>query len=271
MVEPSMPWIPSWFEAIEPFHIVGPIHYVGTKGLGVYLITTPAGHILLNGTMPRSAPLVRDAIRKLGFRVEDIHLLLFSHAHIDHVGTLAYFKALTGARVEALAEEVELLTTGGRTDYLYGKLSLLHFKPVIPDHVFHDGDTITFGGLSLTAHYTPGHTRGAVTWETTVEDNGRTYHVVFPDGGGINPGTHLVKKASYPGIADDYRRTFRFQETLHPDIFLAYHAEFFGLEAKRERMETEGVQAWVDPDGYQHQVADNRAKFERLVAEESGR
>ncbi len=92
--------------------------------------------------------------------------------------------------------------------------------------------------------------------------------VVFADGTGINPGTRFVKDPSYPGIADDYRKTFRVLESLHPDIFLAYHVERFEMEAKRARAATEGVKAWMDSEGYRAFVEKDKANFEKWVAEE---
>jgi len=259
----------TWTEPTEPFQIVGPIHYVGTRGLGIYLITTPAGHILLNGGMPGTAPFIAASIRKLGYKPEDIKILLISHAHVDHVGTLADLKRLTGAQVEVMNAEVELLRSGGATDYLFAKNPKMHFAGVSSDRVLKDGDTVSLGGMRLTARLTPGHTRGTTTWVTTVEDGDRSYMVVFPDGTTVNPGTHLVKNPSYPGIAGDYRRTLAFLATLHADIYLAYHAEFFDPASKREHATSQGVKAWVDSEGYARWIAEQTTNFEKLVAEET--
>jgi metallo-beta-lactamase class B len=261
----------AWREPVEPFHVVGPIYYVGTKGLGVYLIKTSAGLILLNGALPGSTAMIKSSIRKLGFKTTDIHLLLISHAHQDHVGTLADFKKMTGASVEVLDEEVELLNSGGKADYLYSKRPKLYFQGVMADKVLKDGQVVTLGDVSMTARFTPGHTKGTTTWVMTVEDEGRKYLLVFPDGTGINPGTRLVRDPLYPGIAEDYKRTIRVLESLNPDIFLAYHAEFFDLAGKRARMKKEGVQAWVDPQGYKKQIAVQKVNLERQLAQEGAK
>jgi metallo-beta-lactamase class B len=260
----------AWLEPAEPFTIVGPIRFVGTLSLCAYFIPTPAGHILLNGLMPQSAAHLEASIRKLGYKPEDIKILLISHAHIDHVGTLARLQKLSGARVEVMAADVSLLKSGGKTDYLFAKDPRFHFDPVATDRVLKDGDTVELGGVKLTARATPGHTPGTTTWLTTVEDGGRSYSVVFADGMGLNPGTPLVRGPSYPGIADDYRRTFQLLESLHPDIFLSYHSGFFDFAGKRERAKKDGVHAWVDPDGYRRRIAESQADFESLVAKESG-
>ena len=258
----------AFFEPAEPFHVVGPIHFVGTADLGVYLITTKAGHILIDGAMPASAGLLETGVRKLGFEPREIRVLLTTQAHVDHVGTLAHFKKLSGAQVAVMAPDHELLKSGGKADYLFAEQPAMHFDAVSADRVLKDGDVVELGGVRLVARLTPGHTRGTTTWITSVEDAGRTYQVVFPGSTSVNPGTRLVKNPSYPGIADDYRRSFRLLESLKPDIVLAAHAGFFDRDAKRARAKSEGVRAWVDPDGFQRRIAASRAAFEALVAKE---
>ncbi len=258
----------SWTEPAEPLHIVGPIHYVGTRELGAYLITTPAGHILLDGALPGSEGLIEDSIRKLGFDPDDLRILLITHAHVDHAGTLAHFKDTTGARVEVMAADEKLLRSGGRRDYLYAGAPAFHFEPVVADRVLHDGDVVALGGVSLTAHLTPGHTPGCTTWTTTVEDGGRSYSVVFAGSTSVNPGTRLARSPSYPGIAGDYGRAFDVLAALKPDVFLAPHASFFDLEGKRPRAAAEGAAAFVDPEGYRRKVAADRAAFEAALRRE---
>jgi metallo-beta-lactamase class B len=233
------------------------------------LIATPAGHILIDGAMPTSAPLVEASIRALGYEPRQIRLLLITHAHVDHVGTLAHFKQISGARVEVMAGDDSLLRSGGKSDYLFAHSPDFHFEPVTVDRVLRDGDTVALGGVRLTARHTPGHTRGCTTWITTVEDGGRSYRVVFPGSTSVNPGTRLIDDPSYPGIAADYRRALTLLATLEPDIFLPAHASFFDLPAKRTRAATEGVRAFVDPAGYRRWVTQQKKRFEALVAAET--
>ena len=253
----------DWFEPVEPVHIAGPIYYVGTRELGAYLITTPEGHVLIDGAMPTSAASIEASIEKLGFHPKDIRILLITHAHIDHVGTLAHFKKLTGASVQVVAPEDALLASGGTTDYLYATDPQLRFDPVKADRVLTDGAIVEIGGIALEAHHTPGHTRGCTTWTTTIGDAGRPYTVVFTGSTSINPGTQLGgEHPSYPGIADDYARSLATLEALTPDIFLAPHASFFGFAEKRERAAAEGVAAFVDPEGFRNAIAASKRAFE---------
>lgn len=259
----------NWREPTEPFQIVGPVYFIGTKGLGVYLIKTDAGLILLSGAMPKSTPFLTHSIRKLGFALQDVKLLLVTHAHLDHVGTLAEMKKLTNASVVVMEADAALLQSGGNTDYLYAKRPDMHFEAVKADKIIKDGETVNLGALNMLAHGTPGHTPGCTTWETNIEHDGKKYNVVFPDCTSVNPGTRFKKDPSYPGIAEDYKRTFTVLESLHPDIFLSYHAEFFGLEEKRQRMTTAGIKAWIDPEGYKRRINEKKATFEKLLSEET--
>jgi metallo-beta-lactamase class B len=258
----------TWIEPVEPLPVVGPIYYVGTHGLGAYLITTPAGHILLDGGLPSSAKDIEASIRKLGFKPEDIKLLLITHAHVDRAGTTAYFKRLSDATLDVMARDVENLKSGGRTDPLYGSNAAFYFPPVKADRVLKDGDKVSLGNITMTARLTAGHTQGCTTWITNVVDDGKVYTVVFPGSSNVNPGTRLAAAdPSYPGIADDFRHTFIILESLRPDIWLTAHSETFRFEEKRAAATDTGVAAWVDPAGYKRYVADRKAAFEALVAD----
>jgi metallo-beta-lactamase class B len=200
------------------------IYFVGTKGLGVYLFTTPEGHVLMNTGMPSSGPMIEDSIRKLGFKPDDIKLMINSHAHIDHAGAFAYLKEKYGAQMAVMREDVAAMESGDKGDFAYG--DELIYPPVKVDRILRDGYTIKIGDVLLTAHHTPGHTRGSTTWIANLVVDGKAYVVVFPDGAGFNSRYRLVKDPSYPGIADDYRRTHHFLEMLKPDIWLAQHKEY---------------------------------------------
>lgn len=256
----------KWDEPAQPVRIVGPIYFVGTRGLSSWLIATPAGHILINTGMSGSGPMIAESIRKLDFKPEEIRILLAGHAHCDHIGGHAYLKGLSGARMVAMASEVDLIQSGGKLDFHYSAYPEFLFDPVMVDQVLDDGDAIGLGGVVVTALHTPGHTKGTTTFAMDVTDGARTYKVVFPDGTSINPGYRLVKDPSFPGIADAYARTFRVLESLEPDIWLSAHPEMFDFESKRAKGEGPGV--FVDPEGYRRFIAGGREKLETLLAKE---
>ena len=259
---------PKWTAYEAPFRVAGPIYYVGSAELAAFLIHTPQGHILIDGGVPANAGIMEKAIRELGFKPEDIRILLTTQAHFDHVGTHAHFKKLSGARVEAMTGDDRLLRDGGKSDYLM-KDPQYHFPRVAVDRVLKDGDIVTIGGIRLTARHTPGHTPGSTTFLMDVNEGGKVYKVVFAASTTVNPGTRLKTDPSYPGIADDYRKTFATLESLQPDIFLSGHASFFGLAKKRAAIKgNTPAEAFVDPAGYAALMAEKKKAFEAYLANE---
>lgn len=259
----------KWDEPAEPLKIAGPIHFVGTQGLAVWLITGSEGDILMNTGMPGSGPMIEASIRKLGLDPRRIRWLLTCHTHVDHVGGHAYLKKLTGARVAVAAQEVGLLESGGKGQFNYDGVPGFDHEPVMADRVLRDGDVVKLGDLALTAHLTPGHNFGDITWTMEITEGGKAYSVVFPDGSGVNPGYRILHEPSYPGIERDYRNTLHFLATLKPDIWLHAHTDAMAFGAKRARAAATGAQAWVDPDGYRRWVAAESASFESIVEAEA--
>jgi metallo-beta-lactamase class B len=179
-------------------------------------------------------------------------------------------KKVTGARVAMIEAEVPLLESGAKTDFRYANAPEFAFDPVKVDQVFHDGDTIKLGDVAIAALLTPGHTKGSTTFTMNVTEGGKTYAVAFPNGASVNPGYRLVRDPSYPGIADDYRRTLDVFDRLKPDVWLMPHNEAYDFERKRARAAKDGVAAWVDPDGYRKWAASQRARFDAVIKQETG-
>ncbi|MGQ0635850.1 MAG: subclass B3 metallo-beta-lactamase [Planctomycetaceae bacterium] len=258
----------KWDEPAEPAKLVGPICFVGTKGLSVFLISSSEGLIVINTGMPGSGPMIETSIRKLGFKPEEIRILLTGHAHSDHAGGHAYLKKISGAKVAMIREEKDLYESGGKLDFHYGKYKEFEFEPTKVDLVFRDEDEIKLGDVVIKALLTNGHTKGSTTFVTTVVEDGKKYTVVFPNGTSINPGYRVAQGPSYSGIGDDYRRTLQILESLKPDIWLHPHNEAYDFEAKLARSAKEGGRAWVDPEGYRKWVAQQREKFDAAVKKE---
>ena len=252
---------PDWTEPFPPHRVAGNVYYVGSKGLASYLITTSEGSILINSSLESSVPLIRESVEKLGFRFNDIKILLISHAHWDHSAGSAQFKKLTGAKYMVMEEDVGVVESGGKTDFQYGETPGSLFPPTKVDRVLHDGDLVKLGDTVLTAHLTPGHTKGCTTWTLKAAENGKTYDVVIVGSPNVNPGYKLVNNAKYPQIASDYERTFRVLRSLPCDIFLGAHGNYYGMEAKFAKMKAGDRAAFVDPDGYKNYVSDREQTF----------
>ncbi|MFL6201747.1 MAG: subclass B3 metallo-beta-lactamase, partial [Thermoanaerobaculia bacterium] len=253
----------SWNQPVEPFRIAGNLYYVGASDIASYLVATPEGHILLDGGFVETVPLIRESVRKLGFRIEDVKILLNTHAHYDHAGGLAALKALTGAKLHASEADAPALARGGKDDPVLGDQLL--FPPVQADRLVKDGDTVTLGGSTLTAHLTPGHTAGCTTW--TMKVNGLNAVIVCSTS--ILPTAKLGAEPSYPGIAEDYARTFRTLRGLPCDVFLAAHGSFYNLKEKSERLKKGGgANPFVDPDGYRSYLDRSEKTFQERLAKD---
>lgn len=247
----------GWNRPAEPFRIRGNLYYVGTAGLSSYLLTGPKGHVLIDGALPESAPIIAANIRKLGFRLSDVHILLINHSHVDHAGGLAELKRLTGAKLYASVGDRPDLEAG-RT---IGRPDLSDFPAVKVDHVVRDGEVVTLGPIRLTAMLTPGHTKGATSWLTTV--NGK--RVIFASSISV-AGQKLIGNEDYPGAASDFEATFRKLRGVRADIFLNFHAEAFGLVEKRAALKDGKADAFVDPGELQRVVAASEKSFAKELA-----
>lgn len=261
-----LPLLLSAQKIFPPIRIVGNLYYVGDNEYASYLVVTPKGDILINTGFIYSVPEIRSRMQTLGFRISDIKILLVTHAHSDHAAGEAKMKKLTGAKLFAMQEEVPLLESGGKTDYLFGSSGW--FSPVKVDRVLHDGEKIELGGSVLTAYLHPGHTKGSTSYAMDIADRGKTYRALIANLGNINEGTVLLHNPKYPKIAEDYERTFAEQEKLSCDIFLTSHAGEFGLLRKWRPGDAYDPERFVDPEGYQRAVARTEDRFLRQLQEE---
>jgi metallo-beta-lactamase class B len=264
---------PDWTNPFPPYRIIGNIYYVGSQGLGVYLITTPHGNILINSNLEKSVPMIRESIEKLGFRFSDTKILLISHAHWDHCAGSAAVKELTGAKYMVMDADVPAIEDGGKfnfgRDSKFSDSGVSQFQPAKVDRVLHDGDQVKLGDTVLTAHLTPGHTKGTTTWTMKVADGGKTYNVVIVGSPNVNPGYKLVNNTLYPQIASDYERMFRVMKSLPCDVFLGAHGDYYGMEAKYARMKQGGSNPFIDPDGYKSYIAEREQTFRAELAKQT--
>ena len=249
----------SGSDYLTPFpahRVIGNVFFVGSKDLGIYLITTSQGHILINAGLEASVPMIQASIESLGFRLKDVKILLISHAHFDHDAGAARIKELTGAQYMVMDADVPVVESGGKEDFFYGKSADKLYPPAKVDRVLHDGDRVKLGDTVLTAHLTPGHTRGCTTWTMEVRDGAKSHDVVIVGSPNVNPGYKLVSNQAYPQIATDYEKTFRVLRSLHCDVFLGAHGSYYRMETKYQKIKDGGANPFIDPEGYRDYIND---------------
>ena len=254
----------------DPFRIADNVYYVGSSDIASYLITTADGHILLDAGYPATVAIIRANVAKAGFRIEDVKILLNTQAHFDHAGGFAELKRLTGARLMATGEDAAVIERGGRGDFNLGDTR--PFPAATVDIRLKDGDVVRLGDAALTAHLTPGHTKGCTTWTWDARDRGRVYHVVDLCGLSILDGTRVSGMPAYPQIASDYERTFATLKKLPCDIFLGAHAGYYDGREKAAMLASHPERnPFVDPDGYRAYIDRAEQKFRDQRAREASR
>ena len=253
-----------WNDRLAPFTILDNVHYVGTYGLSVFLVTTPQGHVLIDGALAQSVPQILANIRTLGFDPSDIRYILNTHAHYDHAAGLAGLQRESGAVMVASAADRPYLEAG-RIDH--GPTMDAPFPPVRVDRTVGDGDTVVLGGTVLTAHLTPGHSPGCTSWSLMARDSTGAPRKVFLHCSASLGGQSLVPPA-YPGMADNYRASFAKVRGMQADVFLANHDIFFNLHDKRARQLAGDRQAFVDPSELQRFNSAMEQGFLKALAEQ---
>lgn len=256
----------NWNKPTEPFHIAGNLYYVGTEGLASYLVVTSEGNILIDGALPGSVAQIEANIARLGFKLKDVKIILNSHAHFDHSGGLAQLKKDTGAQLHAMEGDVSALESGlylGSED-----VKAMSAPPVKVDKTLQDGAVVKLGDAVLTANLTPGHTRGCTSWGMQLSEGGKSYNALIFCSATV-AANRITPPVQYEGIVADYRKTFVKAKTLHVDIPLAPHPEFFNELEKREKAKADpkGPNPFVAPGEFAPFIAKAEADFEQTLKE----
>lgn len=264
--------LPHDNDPVAPFRIGEGLYYVGASDITSFLLKTRDGLILIDGGYESTAPRILANIRALGFDPRQVKILLSTHAHLDHAGGLAQLKRETGATLYASKLDGELMARGGKGDFGLG--DAYGYPPVKPDRILADGQRVSLGGWSLTAHLTPGHTRGCTTWTFPVTVAGKARQAMVLCSNSVLPMYRLAGAQSYPGIAADYEKSYAVWRSLPCDVFLASHGMFFNLKAKRAALEAGKADAFVDPAGcrtfFDKAYAGFEAELRRQQAAQNG-
>ena len=262
----------DWNTPQEPFALSSDSYYVGTRGLSSVLIASKEGHILIDGAIPEAASQIAANVRKLGFKVEDIRIILNSHEHFDHAGGIAELQRLSGAQVKATAAAAPVLRTGkaSRGDPQYADLP--EMAPVARVGIVRDGETVKVGPLAVTLHATPGHTQGGSTWTWTSGDGGKRVNMVYADSlNAIGAGAFRYSgDPAYPNARGDIERSIAKVAALPCDVLVSSHPEGSGLWQRHAQRALLGNAAFVDKGACRAYADKGRARLQKTLAEEAG-
>jgi metallo-beta-lactamase class B len=251
----------GWYDPFPPHRVMDNLYFVGTAGLGTFLVTTSEGHMLINSDFERTIPLIEGSISELGFDIGDVRIILGSHAHGDHQQADVFLRNMTGAEVMIMENDV----AGWRRIQGGGDVPI--------DRVLRDGDEVTLGGTTLVAHRTPGHTRGCTSWGMELEEGGEAYDALIVCSFGVNPNYILVDNPTYPDIADDYRATYAKARTMPVDVFLASHGSFYDLPTKYRALQRRGPEdpnPFIDHAGFLEYIDRMERRFEAMLRAQGG-
>jgi metallo-beta-lactamase class B len=250
------PAVPEWNRPVEPFQIADGLYYVGASEVTSYLFDSSRGLVILDGGFGETAAQILANVQKLGFKLEDVKVLLSTHGHYDHAGGLAELKRRTGAELYASAREAELLARGGKDDPQFGDKYPYH--PVIADRIVRDGETVRIGDLQLVARITPGHTRGCTTWSGRFGG-----HVALFLCSSSVPEEYKLD----PRTVAEYERGFAVLRAAPCELFLGAHGSYFDLKTKRSRLLAGDLEAFVDPQGCRGYVDSAERVFRERLRE----
>lgn len=239
----------EWSQSYEPFRIAGNLYYVGTYDLASYLIVTNKGNILINTGLADSLPIIKNNIKKLGFKYQDIKILLLTQAHYDHLGAMADLKKETGAKLYVDQADTDVLKSGGKSDYEMGKYGVT-FKPVNPDFILKDKDVVTLGNTKLMMLHHPGHTKGSCSYVFETKDSKRNYKVLIANMPTIIIDKKFSEVTTYPSIAKDYEYTLNAMKKIDFDIWVASHASQFSLHEKHKPKDPYNPNAFMNKKEY---------------------
>lgn len=268
--ETACPQCEAWNRDQQPFQIYGNTYFVGTHGLSSVLITSPQGHILIDGALPQSAPLIANHIERLGFAVKDIKIILNSHVHFDHAGGIAELQRLSGARVVASDIAATVLKQGksDANDPQFGHLPT--FPAVTNVEALGSQRNLSAGPIKLKMTPTPGHTPGGTTWTWESCEQQRCLSIVYGDS--LNAVSDTSFKYSgdsrYPNARADMEASIAAFDSMRCDVLIAAHPDFTGLWDVIDERGQGDRSKLIDATACKRYASGGRARFEQRLQNE---
>ena len=210
---------------VEPVKLFNNLYFVGTKSVGLFVIDTNDGLILIDsGWGEKDCSRFVDDMRQLGLDPCSVKMILISHEHLDHYGGVPYLKknvcpdakvAMSATGWYYLQERVEDAKPG----------SPFSGAPESIDMFLTDGQKISLGNITIQIVYTPGHSPGCVSFIIPVIDNDESHMVGIMGGGGVSP--DWEKAYLYKSSVEYFQK---FTREAKCDVGLAVH--FWGYDSE---------------------------------------
>ena len=254
---------PGWSDPTTPRHVFGNTWFVGTCSISAILITSNDGHVLIDAATEQAAPAIEANIRALGFKVEDIRVILNTHEHNDHAGGIALLQRDSGARVLARVDAARALANGkaGHNDPQFGVSEA--FPPVANVQVVADGEVAAVGSLRIANLPSPGHTLGGSGWSWRSCEAAQCRDIVFADSA-----TALSDKTfrydAHPAFVAAFRVGLDALARLPCDILITTHVQTSDL---LDRLD--GKLALVDPGACRAYAANAGTNLDTRLAKEA--
>lgn len=263
----------AWTHPQPPFRIYGNTYYVGTHGLTAILIASSDGLVLLDGTLPQNAALVEANIKALGFQLHDVKRILNSHAHSDHAGGIAAIARDSGARVMASEVGAKELQLGGHYPDDPQDVDAPTYPPVSPVEVVADNGVLRLGDVTVTAHYTPGHTPGSTSWTWQSCEGKRCLNMVYADSiSALTAGSFRYSDPVHPERVSNYRHGLAVIASLPCDILMVPHPDQIDFLERAARRKAGAPDPLVDPAACRtYAQAGTRSLDDRLAKEHVGK
>jgi metallo-beta-lactamase class B len=256
----------GWSDTAPPAPVFGNVYMVGTCGITSLLITTPKGHLLIDGATAKAADSIADNIRKLGFDPKDIRYLLVTHEHLDHAGGLARLKAISGAKFATREAARVAMETGlpPHDDPQHG----MHpaFPGIKAELIVKDGQTLTIGKQTIRVIATPGHSPGGTSyaWTSCAPKQGCRRFVYADSLNAVSADAYRF--SDHPDYVATLRQSMqKIASIKRCDVMISPHpfqSDFF------ERLA--GEKPLVDPSLCKSYVAGAKDRLDKRLAKEAG-
>ena len=264
--------VEPWEHYVPAFHEIGNVYYIGDDFAAAHLVDTGEGLIIIDTGMPTTTPYLVHNIYALGYRPEQIKIILHTHAHFDHMGGTSVLKKLSNADLymsktdtEMFVQRPELVTFGTHTEMGWPMIQV--------DCEIEDGDIIELGNTRICCMITPGHTDGTLSFVMNITDHNVEYKAAMFGGTGLNTlsYSYLTEKFGSLENREKFVKSLdRLEAITGIEVTLANHPDFNDTFAKQKKKQEQpdAINPFYDPSEWVRRMVILRNQLKDLVESE---